>query len=162
MIPGLSDAGAWGAAALALGIAELAAPGVFLVFLAVAAAVTAAAVLALPDLTPAAQAASFGVWSVVAVLVGRRWYRDYAPGEADPTLNDLGARLVGRDVVVTQAIADGRGRVRVGDGEWLAAGPDAPAGAVMRVVGLAGGVVRVARPDVSVSPSPSGEGEGVG
>ena len=42
-----------------------------------------------------------------------------------------------------EAIVGGRGRVRVGDGEWPASGPDAAAGAKMRIVAVEGGVVRV-------------------
>ena len=117
----MSYAGWWLLAALALGIAELLVPGVFLVFLAIAAAITGAALLAL-DLPLAAQLASFGVWSVVAVLIGRRWYTDY-PVPADAHLNDRASRLIGQIVEVETPLLDGQGRVRVGDGSWPARGP---------------------------------------
>jgi membrane protein implicated in regulation of membrane protease activity len=74
---GIGPAGAWLIAALVLGIAELAAPGIFLVFLAIAAAVTGVAVFVLPDLPVPAQLGAFAVWSAVTVLIGKRWYRDY-------------------------------------------------------------------------------------
>lgn len=137
----MGDAGWWLIAALLLGIAELAVPGVFLVFLALAAAITGAALLAL-DLPIAAQLASFGMWSVVAVLIGRRWYTDY-PVASDAHLNDRTARMVGEVVEVETALVDGRGRVRVGDGAWPASGPDAPAGTRVRIVAVEGGVVVV-------------------
>ncbi len=138
-------AGAWGIAALTLGIAELLVPGVFLVFLALAAAVTAAAVLALGDLPVEAQLGSFAAWSVVTVLVGRRWYRDYPVAGDGARLNDPAARLVGATVTVERAIANGEGRVRVGDGTWPARGPDAAAGETMRVVAVDAGVLVVER-----------------
>lgn len=138
-------AGAWGVAAALLGIAELLVPGVFLVFLAIAAAVTGATVLALGDLAVEAQLASFAAWSVVAVLVGRRWYRDYPVAGDDARLNDPAARLVGATVTVERAITDGAGRVRVGDGAWPARGPDAAAGETMRVVAVDAGVLVVER-----------------
>lgn len=140
---GLSAAGAWLILALVLGIAELAAPGVFLVFLGIAAAITGLAVWALPDLPVAAQLATFGVWSVVAVLIGRRWYRDFAVPAADPLLNDRSARLVGRIVTVEQPIVGGQGRVLIGDGGWPARGPDAAAGDRLRVVAVRDGTVVV-------------------
>jgi len=139
----IGAAGAWLIAALVLGIAELAVPGVFLVFLAIAAAVTGVAVYVLPDLPVAAQLAAFGVWSAVTVLIGKRWYRDYPVEGGDPMLNDRVARLVGQTVVVTVAIEGGYGRVRVGDGEWPARGPDLPVGVSVRVTGADAGVLMV-------------------
>jgi membrane protein implicated in regulation of membrane protease activity len=134
---------AWLALAVVLGVAELLVPGVFLVFLAIAAAIVAAATLVLPDLPLAAQIGAFGMWSVVTVMIGRRWYRDYPVETSDPLLNDRARRLVGETVIVAEPIVAGRGRVRVGDGEWPAAGPDSPAGARMRIVSVTGGVVMV-------------------
>ena len=139
----IGAAGAWLIAALVLGIAELAAPGIFLVFLAIAAAVTGIALLALPELPIAVQLASFAVWSTVTVLIGRRWYRDYPVAGADPMLNDRSARMVGQIVIVETAIVDGRGRVLVGDGSWPARGDDAAAGTRVRIVRVADGVADV-------------------
>lgn len=143
MIDGVSDGALWLIVAVGLGVAELLVPGVFLVFLAISAAITGVATLALPDLPVAAQFGSFAVWSVVTVLVGRRWYRDYPVPTSDPMLNDRAARLVGEIVTVDQAIETGRGRVKVGDGVWPARGPDAPASTRMRVVDIDGGILVV-------------------
>ena len=139
----IGAAGAWLIAALVLGIAELAAPGIFLVFLAIAAAVTGIALLALPELPIAVQLASFAVWSTVTVLIGRRWYRDYPVAGADPMLNDRSARMVGQIVIVETAIVEGRGRVLVGDGSWPARGDDAAAGTRVRITRVADGVADV-------------------
>jgi len=133
----------WIAAAVLLGIGEIAVPGVFLIFLALAAAITGIAALALPDLPLAAQLVSFGVWTAITVAIGKRWYRDYPVESTDPKLNDRAARLIGETVIVTDAIIGGVGRVRVGDGTWSASGPDAPAGAAVRIVGVAGSTVLV-------------------
>lgn len=139
----IGAAGVWLIAALALGIAELAAPGIFLVFLAIAAAATGVAMIALPDLPAAAQLASFGVWSAVTVLIGRRWYRDYPVEGADPMLNDRAARLVGEVVIVEVATTEENGRVRVGDGSWPARGAPAAKGDSVRIVSVADGVLVV-------------------
>lgn len=126
----------WLVAALLLGGAELILPGVFLVFLAFAAAVVGVFLLLFPDLPLWGQLLGFTAWSVIAVLVGKRWYTDNRPDSSDPLLNDRVARLLGEVVTVTQAIDGGRGRVRVGDSEWIASGPDAPTGARVRVTGV--------------------------
>ncbi|WBH16543.1 NfeD family protein [Sphingomonas radiodurans] len=140
---GANAAVLWLAAAVLLGIAELLVPGVFLIFLAIAAGVVGVATLALPDLPLAVQLGAFGAWSVATVLIGRQWYGDYPVETRDPLLNDRARRIVGETVVVTDAIVSGRGRVRVGDGEWPARGPDAGIGARMRIIGVENGIVRV-------------------
>lgn len=139
----MTDAAYWLIAAVVLGIAELAAPGVFFVFLSIAAGVVAVTLLALPDLPPVAQLGAFGAWSVVTVLIGRRWYRDYPIESGDPLLNDRAARMIGASAIVSMPIVGGRGRVRIGDGEWPATGPNAKAGAMMRVTAVVDGVVSV-------------------
>jgi len=128
----------WLVAALLLGVAELIAPGFFMVFLAVGAAITGFVLLALPDQPPLVQAGIFAVATAAAAVIGYRWYRRTAPSE-DPLLNDRAARLIGEVVTVTEPISAGTGRVRVGDGAWPARGPDAPLGAKMRVVGESSG-----------------------
>ncbi|MDF2493342.1 MAG: hypothetical protein K0S66_276 [Sphingomonas sp.] len=124
----------WLITAVALGIAELLIPGVFLIFVAIAAAVLAAVTFAFPDLPLAVQLAVFGAWSVMTVMIGQSWYRDYPVHTSDPMLNDRAARLVGEQVVVTTPIVAGRGRIRIGDGEWPATGPDTPEGTTVRIV----------------------------
>jgi hypothetical protein len=136
-------AGAWMIAALVLGIAELAAPGVFLVFLAMAAAITGVAVLVLADLPLAAQLASFAAWSAATVMIGRRWYSDYPVAAADPLLNDRAARMIGQIARVEVVTTNGEGRVRVGDGSWPARGVDLTVGVDVRIVAVSDGVVVV-------------------
>jgi membrane protein implicated in regulation of membrane protease activity len=141
----------WLGAAVALGVAELVIPGVFLVFLAIAAAITGALVFAVPDVPTAVQFGAFALWSVIAVLIGRRWYADYPVATSDPLLNDRAARLIGEIVVVEEPIVGGRGRVRIGDGTWPARGADADAGERVRVVAVEGGLV-VIEPILDLTP----------
>ena len=143
----MSEATLWLAAALAFGVAELLAPGVFLIFLALAAGITGATVLAMPALPLAAQLGSFGAWSAVAVLIGRHWYGEPREGAGDPLLNDRAARLVGETVTVAEPIVHGRGRVVVGDSVWLARGPELPTGERVSVIAVDGAVLIVAPVD---------------
>ena len=139
----IDPAALWLAAGLLLGIAELLVPGVFLIFLAIAAGVTAVTVWALPDLPVGLQLADFAVWSMVCVVIGRRWYRDFPVNSDAPILNEPARRLRGQIVTVTTPIAGGEGRARLGDGEWPVRGPDAPAGTRLRVAHVDGGVLLV-------------------
>ena len=144
----------WLITAAALGIAELLVPGVFLIWLAAAAAVTGFAAL-LFGIPLAFQFALFALLAMAAVYSGRRWYANNPVESSDPLLNDRAARLVGQIVVVVGAIENGRGRVKIGDGVWDARGEDAPEGARVRVVGAEGTCLKVER--VAVLP-PSGNG----
>jgi inner membrane protein len=141
-IDGLDAHWHWLAIGLLLAAAEMAIPGVFLIWLAGAALVTGALTWALP-LTLAWQIVIFAALAMVSVFVGRQYLRANPVEAADPLMNDRGARLVGEMVVVTQAIDGGQGRVRQGDSEWLAKGPDAEPGTRMRVAGHDGVVLLV-------------------
>jgi membrane protein implicated in regulation of membrane protease activity len=132
---------AWLLAALVLATAELAVPGAFLIWIAAAAALTGVAALVL-GVPFGAQLLLFALFSVASVLAGRRYAGAGGPS-ADPLLNDRAARLTGETLIVVDAIRDGRGRVRVGDGVWAARGPDADAGARVRVTGADGTCLRV-------------------
>lgn len=133
---------AWLALGLLLAVAEMAVPGFFLIWLAGAAIVTGLLAWAVP-LSLAWQIVIFAGLALVAVFAGRRFLAANPVVSADPLLNDRGGRLVGETVVVTQAIDGGAGRVRQGDSEWLAKGPDAEPGTRMRVAGHQGTVLLV-------------------
>jgi len=132
----------WLAIGLALAAAEMAIPGVFLIWMAGAALITGAITWLLPIGLPL-QIVVFAVLAIVAVFSGRRYLAAHPVEAADPKMNDRGARAIGEMVVVTHAIDGGSGRVRLGDSEWLAKGPDAEPGSRMRVAGHDGAVLIV-------------------
>jgi hypothetical protein len=142
----------WLLAAVLLGIAELIAPGVFLIWLAAAAALTGLATLALGISLPF-QLVLFALFSIAAVYGGRRWYLAHPVATSDPLLNDRGARLRGETLTVVSAIENGRGRVRVGDSVWACKGPDAAEGAKVRVTGSDGACLRVEPLEIPALPS---------
>jgi membrane protein implicated in regulation of membrane protease activity len=121
---GLEPHWVWLVVAVALGIAELLVPGVFLIWLAAAAALTGLAALIF-GLPLAFQFAMFALLAIASVYLGRRWYANNPVESSDPLLNDRAARLVGENVLVVEAIVNGRGKVQVGDSVWLARGADA-------------------------------------
>ena len=132
----------WLLGAIALGIAELIVPGVFLIWLAAAAAATGLLTLAFGIELPF-QFAVFALLSIAAVYSGRRWYLANPMPSADPLLNDRAARLVGRTVVVVQAIENGEGRVKVGDSVWSCRGQDCAEGSRVRITGADGSCLKV-------------------
>lgn len=124
----------WFAVGLVLAGLEMVVPGVYLIWLAVAALVTGAIVfVSAPPLMM--QVVCFVFLALIAAFSARRWLRDKPIVSSDPLLNNRLGRLVGQTARVTDAIEGGCGRVRVGDGEWLARGPDLGAGERVRIVG---------------------------
>lgn len=132
----------WLIVAVVLGIGEIVIPGIFLFWLAIAAALTglATGMIGLPI---AAQFVLFSVLALLATWIGRRWYRQNPGTSDDPLLNDRLARLVGREVTVVVPISGGEGRVKVGDSVWPATGPDVGEGSRVRITGSSAGVLTV-------------------
>jgi membrane protein implicated in regulation of membrane protease activity len=122
--------------------AEILAPGIFLIFVGAAAVATGVFAL-LFGLGLPAQLALFALYTVIAVMIGRRFYANASTDSSDPLLNDRAARLVGRVVTVVETVDNGGGRVRVGDSEWSARGGPAAAGERVRVTGIDGNCLKV-------------------
>ncbi|WP_421993156.1 NfeD family protein [Qipengyuania sp.] len=127
----------WLIVGLSLAVLEMVVPGVYLIWLAMAA--LAIAVLAFVSAPPLAlQIIAWVSLSMIFAFSAKRWLRDRPIISSDPLLNNRAGRLVGETALVTQAIADGEGRVKVGDSEWIARGADADAGTRVRITGSRG------------------------
>ena len=142
MLDSLEPGWLWAIGGVILLIAEIIAPGFFLVFIGGAAIATGVFAL-LFGLGIPAQLALFALYSLIAVMIGRRFYANAATDSSDPMLNDRVARLVGRTVTVVEAVDNHSGRVRVGDSEWSARGGPAAAGERVRVTGVDGNCLTV-------------------
>ena len=141
-IDGLEPGWLWMIGGVLLLIAEIIAPGFFLLFIGAAALATGAFAL-LFGLGTAAQLALFALYSLIAVMVGRRFYANSSAESSDPFLNDRMARLVGKVVTVVEPVDEHNGRVRVGDGEWSARGGPAAPGERVRITGVDGNCLKV-------------------
>jgi len=152
MIPADLEPGwLWMIGGVLLLITEIVAPGFFLVFIGAAALATGAFALMFGLGLPA-QLALFALYSMVAVMIGRRVYGDSPPAAEDTMLNDRSARLIGRSVIVVEPVDDHGGRVRVGDSDWSARGGPAAAGERVRITGIDGNCLSV-EPDRTIPPA---------
>lgn len=132
----------WLGLAALLALAELFVPGVFLIWVAAAAAVTGVLSLFI-DMTFAGQLTVFGLATVAAVLGGRRWYLTHKVESENPLLNNRSAQLVGKTVTIVEAVSATSGRAKVADGVWPATGPDLKKGTVAKIAAVEGGVLRL-------------------
>ena len=139
---GLDPGWLWLIGGVVLLIAEVIAPGFFLLFLGVA-AIAAGLFTVLFGLGIVAQLALFALYAILAVLAGKRFYAAHPSSSPLPFLNDPARRLVGKVVTVTAPVDEHNGRVRVGDGEWSARGGPAGVGEQVRITGIDGNCLTV-------------------
>jgi membrane protein implicated in regulation of membrane protease activity len=137
MFGGVDPGWYWLIGGVLLLIAEIIAPGFFLVWIGVAAMLTGVFTV-LFDIGAAGQLALFALYAVLAVLVARRWFSSRQVESEAPLLNDRSAQLIGRQVRVISDISGHSGRVRLGDSEWSARGGPAAAGDQVRITGVEG------------------------
>ena len=133
----------WGGLALLLIAAETLAPGVFMLWLGLAAAVVFALLLVVPGIPPIWQAIAFVLLAFVSIMVYVKFFRDKERPSDQPLLNRRAEQLIGRVVTLEQAISAGVGRAKVDDAFWVVAGPDLPAGTPVRVVAVDGMTLKV-------------------
>lgn len=131
--------GAWNWFIVAVGLFALESivPGVHFVWFGVAAVVVGALGLAV-DIAWEWQLITFAIISCITVFLARRYASPEVAASDQPDLNARAEQYVGRVVMVEEAIAHGRGKVRVGDTVWNAQGSDAPQGARVKITGTKG------------------------
>ncbi|MCQ4634339.1 membrane protein implicated in regulation of membrane protease activity [Shinella sp. BE166] len=132
---------AWWVLGIVLLILEVLMPGVFLVWIGIAAIITGALSLALWETafwTWHAQWLVFAVLSLIAAIIGRRIVSSRGQTSDQPHLNQRGQSLIGRTATLEQPIAEGRGRIRLDDTMWNVQGPDLPVGTRVRVTTSSG------------------------
>lgn len=133
----------WLGLAALLALLELIVPGVFLVWVAAAAALTGLLSLVI-DVSLVIQLIMFGIFTMAAVWGARRWYKDHQVSSENPLLNDRAAQMVGASVTVVESITDTGGRIKFADGEWPARGPAMKKGSIAKVIAVEAGIVRIA------------------
>jgi membrane protein implicated in regulation of membrane protease activity len=124
---------------------EILIPGVFLLWIGLAALVLGALSFMFWDMAAWSwqlQVLIFAVLSLVFAMIGRRVSR--SGGDSDqPMLNRRVEGLVGRTATLEEPITEGQGRIRLDDTTWIVHGPDLPAGARVRITTAQSGSLTV-------------------
>lgn len=126
----------WMVLGFVLLILEILTPGVFMLWIGLAALIVGAVSLMFWN-------ASFWSWEVqvvvflvlalVCAFAGKKVMGSGKATSDQPLLNRRGDQLVGRTATLTEPITNGRGRVKIGDTVWRVSGPDLPVGTTVRV-----------------------------
>jgi len=138
----IRELGGWSWVILGLALLglEILAPGIFFLWLGVAALVIGAISLIVWGLGAElwvwqVQVLGFLILSIVLAYAGRSWLSRNEVESDEPLLNDRVAQLVGQTATLEQPITNGVGHVRLGDTLWRVRGPDLPAGTKVRIRG---------------------------
>jgi hypothetical protein len=127
-------------------IAEITVPGMFLMWIGIAALLTGLLSLLFWETSWwlwQVQWPVFAVLSAASVFVGRKWVLKRGEVTDEPDLNQRSRSLIGRTAELFEPIANGRGRVKLDGSIWLVEGPDLPAGAKIRVKAATGHLLLV-------------------
>ncbi len=141
-LEGLQAHWVWLTLGVVLAGLEMLLPGIYLIWLALAAIAVGVLTLTL-DLSLPMQVVDFVFLSLIIAFSAKRFLRDRPIESSDPLMNRRGARLVGETALVVQAIEHGSGRVKLGDSEWIARGPSVAAGERVRISGSEGAILLV-------------------
>ncbi len=123
-------------------VLEALAPGVFMLWLGIA-AMLVGAISIFVDWSWQAQFIAFAVFSVAAIPLWRRLSMQVGTATDQPFLNRRADALVGRVFTLEKPIVDGSGTIPIGDTVWRITGADIPAGSRIKVVGVEGTALQV-------------------
>ena len=131
----------WFIAGGVLFVLEVLAPGVFMLWLGIA-ALLVGAISIFVDWSWQAQFIAFAVFSVAAIPLWRRV--SMGVGTTDqPFLNRRAEALVGRIFTLEKPIVDGSGTIPIDDTVWRITGANVPAGSRVKVVRVEGTALHV-------------------
>ncbi|MCB1639472.1 MAG: NfeD family protein, partial [Thiothrix sp.] len=93
----------------------------------------------------------FSLLSVASLIL---WHksslgREDSVPSPDPTLNNRLRSHIGRQYVLSSAIINGNGAIRVDDSYWRVTGPDLPAGTRVTITGVNGITFTVSEAETS-------------
>lgn len=135
----------WWILAFLLIAGEVLLPGYFMLWIGLGAAAMGAILWVMPEMGWLWQAISFGVLAFGFCAAYARWIKPRlehrTPG--DERLNRRGEQMIGKRYELIEPIVNGRGKARVGDGQWLVNGPDLPLGSTVEVTGVDGASLQV-------------------
>lgn len=147
MLDYLQGLGVWnwfilGAVLLAI---ELLVPGTFMLWFGLS-ALLVGLISMLVDWPWQAQLIAFAAFSLISLILWRRFSPKVDHPHAQPFLNRRAEGFIGRVFTLDRPIVDGGGgAVRIGDTVWQVRGPDTAAGARVKVTDVDGAMLVVER-----------------
>ncbi len=129
----------WMVLGFVLLVLEILLPGVFLLWIGIAAILVGALSLQLWGMAAwswEAQVLVFLALSLISAYIGKQIMARTAGDTDRPFLNRRREQLVGQTAILIEPISEGQGRIRLGDTSWRVSGPDMPAGSRVRITAV--------------------------
>ena len=134
----------WIALAAILGVVEVTTGTLYILFVAVAAALVALLNFVGPDFSWEIDLLLFAVLSTLSLVVGHYYIKPRMGSDVGETLNQPANALIGRRAKAIADFSAGEGRVQLGDTQWRATTDDQiEAGEELVVVNVEGSTLRV-------------------
>jgi len=133
----------WLVIGILLLIGEMVIPGIYMLWIGLAAVVTAASVGVFSGLGFLSQAVIFTSLSVLMILGARRYLKLHPTTTDQTNLSRRGQQQVGKVYALATGIENGTGTVKIGDTMWTVEGPDLQQGTRVRIVSVEGAAIKV-------------------
>jgi membrane protein implicated in regulation of membrane protease activity len=134
----------WLVLAITLMTLEIFSPGIFMLWLGLAAGITGLLVWLMPEMNWQIQFLIFVVFSLISILAVRQWMKKRSVNTDQPYLNRRGEQYIGRIFTLEEAMINGQGKIRVDDTTWKIRGDDdCPSSAKVKVTGVDGVILLV-------------------
>lgn len=131
----------WWIIAIVLMMIEVMIPGAFFLWIGIAAAFVGGLVFLIPSLNLVCQVFIFGGSSILSIWIGQKYLKRYPRPTDQPNLNRRGEQYIGKDLILSEPIVNGQGKVKIDDTLWRVTGEDCPVGAHVRVTEVQGGSI---------------------
>lgn len=136
----------WLGIALILLIAEVLVSGGFLLWIGISAAVVGILVWIFPHEIPwGVQMLLFGMGALISSALWWAYLKRNPSKTDEPQLNLRNEQYIGRTFTLSEAIVNGRGKIRSGDSWWIVMGSDLPVGTKVKVIGVEGIILKVTK-----------------
>lgn len=126
----------WVVGLVLLGL-EIIIPGIFLLWIGIAAMIVGLLSFALWEtgIWPwQAQLIIFAILAVASSYIGKKYVADRNQDSDEPLLNQRTQGLIGRKATLEEPIENGRGRIKLDDTLWVIEGPELNAGDTIEIV----------------------------
>ena len=129
----------WLSIAFILIFLEILSPGVFFLWLGLAAGAVGLVMLFHPELSWQIQFILLACFSLISIIIwqlSRKFLPQHEPDVAH--LNRRAEQYIGRTFTLLEPIVNGIGKIKVDDSTWRVKGEDAPAGTKVKATGVDG------------------------
>ncbi len=117
-------------------IIEVIVPGTFFLWMGVPALLVGGLAALFPSMETPVELMLFAFFSVVSVVVWKKYQSKNPSKTGHPTLNQGGAQYIGRVIQLSRPIVNGFGKEKVGASFWTVRGLDANEGAKVKIIAV--------------------------